>query len=602
MKAGIIQIGSTNYYIDLNKSKGKVIFEITYYKDGREHTLSKEELSSVFHEMFSTQNLTFLGKENDYEVFIDDNENKRYFKNKKEDYQVFFENNGSNAIMYAKGFSGAVEGTKRYFFKVKGKIVVLIATALMASFLTSCCLTPEQPIMASDNEPVAVAFATEKAEETKKPQKKVTADYLIDWIQREAQTSGKEVSPAPQEMKDFMCNKAMFTDILKLLNEDEKENLRKKFWFFEIHYATGSEKEEMIANNWLGYYNSTERNRIVVLEFEDNSYFYNTIAHELVHVFQANQYYYIQEALAEIMSCEYFDYEITSYKPQIQRVQTLMEIIGPELVMQAAFKNEPTEFEKEIKDCFGEENLGDALHLLGLFRTDATNFSEEIDNEIDSLLAKMYEKKFGSSIGNDPMISYIYKNGPVEHKKRSYFNHRNDGYSRGFFRHWPRIINPAEVEQFVWYVDEDVLQTKEGVRVPNSLIAKYYYDDSRGIIYNIDSPSETYSLEEAKEKGIIKVYRERSGTYEDLVRDVKLYKVDNIKYETVYMRYVGEENTNLRQVDNMGLIIVSDDSITIEGYGSSNTIVPSIEEKFPSRGEKRGEEIKFEAQTGVYRR
>ena len=99
MLAGIINEETTNnsYYIHLDKKDSYSEFSIVHVNDTIIETLSKNDAISLILKLLSSE-LTFKEKENDYDIYLDEANNKRYFKNGNENYFLFFKKNGVDAV------------------------------------------------------------------------------------------------------------------------------------------------------------------------------------------------------------------------------------------------------------------------------------------------------------------------------------------------------------------------------------------------------------------------------------------------------------------------------------------------------------------------
>ena len=169
----------------------------------------------------------------------------------------------------------------------------------------------------------------------------------------------------------------------------------------------------------------------------------DVITHEYVHLTQdINQYIYIEEACAEIVEYEFFNQPCNGYSDMVKRVKTLMEIIGPQPIIDCNFKGDTRSFEESIRKYLSEE---DTYRLLVLFTTTAqdqykTSDSANANNkEIDKLLSKMYTNKTGKSITEDKMIMKINSGST---NSRIYFNPNHEDYDKDY-----QIVTERKLEE-----------------------------------------------------------------------------------------------------------------------------------------------------------
>ena len=135
-----------------------------------------------------------------------------------------------------------------------------------------------------------------------------------------------------------------------------------------------------------------------------------------MHILQQdNQYFYLTESLAEILTYEYWNYPINTYYNSIKRIYTLMEIVGPESVWNAFFGS-PEQLEGLISKYLSEEETKIFIECLKQKPYNKTYDSETntsaVDLELDRLLAEMYQNKYESNIKDNVKIQAIYNMTP----------------------------------------------------------------------------------------------------------------------------------------------------------------------------------------------
>lgn len=97
MLAGIIQEKENHYYIYIEEEKNKNTISVIHTNKDKTKCLTEEEAKELLKTILSSA-LTYHEKQGEYDVYLDESDNKRYFKNGKENYNLFFENNGISAI------------------------------------------------------------------------------------------------------------------------------------------------------------------------------------------------------------------------------------------------------------------------------------------------------------------------------------------------------------------------------------------------------------------------------------------------------------------------------------------------------------------------
>ena len=86
-----------NYYIYLNNKGSYNELSIIHVNNDVIESLSKEKAKSLLNTLLSSK-LAFSEKLGDYEIYLDEASNKRYFKNGIEDYFLFFAKNGIDDV------------------------------------------------------------------------------------------------------------------------------------------------------------------------------------------------------------------------------------------------------------------------------------------------------------------------------------------------------------------------------------------------------------------------------------------------------------------------------------------------------------------------
>ena len=126
MLLGIIRNETNNedYYIQLNVKNNVDELSIIHVNDNIVEPLSKDKARNLFKTLLSSK-LTYKGKEEEYDVYLDEANNQRYFKDGKENYFMFLENNGEDAIRYYVKI-GKKKTTTAYKIVIGGLVFTLL--------------------------------------------------------------------------------------------------------------------------------------------------------------------------------------------------------------------------------------------------------------------------------------------------------------------------------------------------------------------------------------------------------------------------------------------------------------------------------------------
>lgn len=404
MLLGIIRDKTNNieYHVDSETKDNYTELSITRVDNNTIRLLSKEEFLSLLQTLFSS-NLTYKEKYKDYDVYYDEANNRRYFKNGKEDLLMFMENNGLDALNYFEKSSK----------KPKTKIYSVIAANIVFSLiLSSTALIP----LVGDKQ------LRQRVDITVSSLISLNSDELINSI-----NASKYLT---EEEKSELCNEAYFDLVLENTDSIRNYSLRKSC--DEIKIKTF---DKNVMENADGYFDPLHPNTIYILDSDDIDHdtYIGIIIHEFIHMTQNCKYSYIREASDELLKNEYYNKPIIAYSDSVKRLKVLIEIIGPEPIKKCIFDAKDESFDKELEKYLSKNEV---IELQMLLNTPADkindpNFdSTEIHQKIDAYLAKIYHNKTGKNIKDDVMIRLIYNDGD---KNRVYFNHNLENYNKDYF-------------------------------------------------------------------------------------------------------------------------------------------------------------------------
>ena len=398
MLLGIIKdtTNKNNYYINYKNNEVNIL----KVNDDSIKALNRDQIRSLIKTLLSSK-LTYKEKYNGYDIYLDEANNKRYIKDGIEDFFMFLENNGESAI----NCLGKSKGKSKIY-----KLVV--STIVFEVILSSIALIPFAGDPSIRNKiDVSVSYIN-----------KLTSDELINSIE-----SSKYLS---DEDKELLSNKAYFNFMLEHSDPIRNYSIRNSFDNIRIETFTSDE-----VPNADGYYDPLNQNTIYILEKNDNvPYYKSIITHEFIHMTQSqNRYAYIREACTELVKYEFYNQSILDYQLCIIRLKALMEIIGPEPIVECNYKGNTDSFQKAINEYLNPE---ESEQLLELFTTSAISLNDpnfnitELNTKIDSYIAKMYYNKTGKDIKDDLMMKLIYA-GRTDN--RFYFNNTRDEYYNDFY-------------------------------------------------------------------------------------------------------------------------------------------------------------------------
>ena len=485
MLLGIIKDKTNNieYYIDSVKKENYNEIGITRIDSNGSRLLLKDEVMKLLKTILSSK-LTYKEKYNDYDVYIDEANNKRYFKNGAEDFFMFIENNGVDAINYIEKKDKNKKPKSKY-------ISIITSTIVFEIIVSSVALIPfagDVRLRQNVDEMVSSVITLDSNE-------------LINSIQKSSNLSDED--------KELLCNEDYFDFVLEYSDSVRNYTLRKRFDNIGIKTFDTS-----VLENANGYYNALDPNTINVLDedFHSNNY-QDILVHEFIHMTQRQSYYaYVIEASDEMFKYEFYNKPVIAYPECVKRLKVLMEIIGPEPIIECNFRNDKKQFEKAICEYLSYEEAEDLLNLLCTTSTkinDPNYENDEVNSKIDAYLATMYYNKTGKDIKDDLIIRLIYNNSD---KDRVYFNTNLENYNKDTYLFKDQeligeydikdVIASGNVKSYIYNTNEQVdVDGKLTPRVVSHSTTNFseipeingmsvriiYNDDTKGyIFYNKD--------------------------------------------------------------------------------------------------------------------
>ena len=491
MLAGKIKEKNTEYYIYTDTTNNKFSWYIIRNCNGIVDYLDCNSANDIINNLFS-YNLKFYDKKDDYYIFIDDYNNKRFFKDNIEDFNMFFTYNGVDAIQY--------EDSNKSKKRVVKKFTLNKNTMLICGTIFITILGP--------NIGVNLYHIGEKLLSPYNVQ--IDYDKVNNMICNSEYLSNGD--------KNFLCNADYLSDVLEYSPTERNYRLNEKF--NDIGIDTFSKEER---DTCMGYYTPLELNTIYVRDdCLDDANYNDVISHEFVHLTQTDfsKYSYIHEACAELFSYEYYGAEIRSYKDWVMRVKVLMEIIGPKPILECNF-NGDSSLEESINKYLDKD---EANELLDCFTTTSTALGnmnkteiKDLNEKVDRLLAKMYYNKNYKNISDDYLMNLIYMDVNFENpdlKNRYYFNSHKDEF-----------YNKTLLHESLYVADYDDAYDM----IFNDRVEKYEWDCNK--TYSENDYNYLVDNYNKKFKSAVFGYEMVDGvTYDFAASDDKIYSYDGINY------------------------------------------------------------------------
>ena len=426
MHIGIIQYKNKIIYVDLKDNK---IYGY-YYHNKKKHIISLNTIAILVNSLFDKSKEEFLKQQGEYTVFINkETAYKHFYKDGKEDLLKFFLENGQNGIMYEdKKNNKNNQRTKSCFNRKKMAKYIMGLTLYSALFLSTYKTTT---YIISELNSQEIQELEEAATETTDNQY-YDFESICNAIQLATTLSDQD--------KNFLYNEELFKAISNTpMTEDRIMSLEEKLTDIKILPFTEEDKEENKTRasqgllETVGYYNPLTPN-IFYMENLTNQ---DTKTHEFIHLLQDNNnYYYIREASAEIISNEYYGALLDSYKEEAKRIKVLMEIIGTNPIWNVNFSGSEEklqEFNDILYNNLSYKEYGEITEILTTSPSDKTpEEMKKINENLDKILANLYNNIYHEPIENNEIIQYIYgsNNLNTTNCARHYFQDRENKEGR----------------------------------------------------------------------------------------------------------------------------------------------------------------------------
>ena len=425
MHIGIIQYKNKIIYIDLKDNR---IYGY-YYHNKKKHIISLNTIAILVNSLFDKSKEKFLKQQGEYTVFINkETTYKHFYQDTKEDLLKFFLENGQNGIMYEdKKNNKNNQRTKSFFNRKKMAKYIMGLTLYSALFLSTYKTTT---YIISELNSQEIQELEEAATETTDNQY-YDFESICNAIQLATTLSDQD--------KNFLYNEELFKAISNTpMTEDRIMSLEEKLTDIKILPFTEEDKEENKTRasqgllETVGYYNPLTPN-IFYMENLTNQ---DTKTHEFIHLLQDNNnYYYIREASAEIISNEYYGALLDSYKEEAKRIKVLMEIIGTNPIWNVNFSGSEEklqEFNDILYNNLSYKEYGEITEILTTSPSDKTpEEMKKINENLDKILANLYNNIYHEPIENNEIIQYIYGNNlNTTNCARHYFQDRENKEGR----------------------------------------------------------------------------------------------------------------------------------------------------------------------------
>lgn len=465
----------------------------------------------------------YISKFKEYDVYYDPNTKLKHFLlNQEEDYDMLFRFNGMDARYYKDKRS---LGTWDKILITLGITAVFTYGGLLFLLGSNYDMNVKESVYSS------YGIST------------INEMYDYEPINYEDAINYINSSDISNEVKSVITNE----DFLKLVFSYYKNTpleYTARIKLDGINIKSFQENPKDPDTN--GYYTSTDPNTLYIKEGQKKDYEDRNTIHEFIHLLQAegSPYYYLNEAVAELMTSELLDSSPSTYFGAVDNLKLLINIIGPEPIYELSFGGDDTSLNNILKEYLSNKDIITLKYYLQKSGLEL-NQDNNINVEIQNILHKLYKNMYGSDINDDKNIISILTDEKVSLEKNIYVNDKryfllpnkmkekesitivspnmNVLAKNGYLNEkkcYKELVKIEENEYEKYENASDVV-LKENLNTDKSIYGKImgegnecYYRHLKNPINKEDYeyfsfrtlPADRYSIKEAIDKGYISVY------------------------------------------------------------------------------------------------
>lgn len=444
MLDGIIR-NSDNSYELLKVIDGKLgAFHVS--KDGFSKSDSKY-INTVLNKLRFNSNCIYLTDVDGYSIYYDKETGfKHFMKEDKEDFEMFVRANGKDATMYLSSDS---KNKKRKPGKKIARafgISILSITIILGSFDVFHIRE-----MYGVNEDLIV-LGIHSAPDLYDMYKNGPMDYM-DAIEAINESDFDAID------KQLLGNEELLKLVFKYYEGTPmKYTANAKFNDIKLKVYNGDEGEREAQN--YGYYSILEPNVLNVRKDSRSS----TLVHEFIHLLQADGccYSYLNEAVATLMTKEFYNLDSSSYPDAVDNLKLLISIVGPEPIYKLVFGGDDSDLLKIFRDNLTNDEV---ISLVDELRSSPSNTKESEQYQyVRESLFKLYKNMYGSDISDNAELALIFLN-----------EDSNDNYSPLYLNVY-KILNDGD-ERSILINDDNGKRILVGLGYLNVMSREYYKKD-----------------------------------------------------------------------------------------------------------------------------
>lgn len=386
MLAGVIKNSDNSY--ELLKVIGDKLEAVHVSSFGFSKSDSKY-INNILNKLYFNSNCVYLTEKDEYKVYYDRETGFKHFMiDGEEDFEMFIKANSKDAVMYLSDDKDKSKNNKRV-------VRVLEVSALSIAILFGAYTLPILKNIAGVSEDLLVwrIYSADERDD-------MYDAGIVDYEKALELIAASDLEPID---KQILGNEELLKLVFKYYKDTPMEyTANMKFNGLRVEEYTADDGE--LEAETFGYYSILTPNVLNVRTDSDTS----TLIHEFIHLLQADgcYYHYLDEAVASLMTSEYFYVDRLSYEDAVDNLKLLMNIVGPEPIFKLVFGGDDSDLLKIFRDNLLPSEMSDLVKSL----------RERPENDMDSCqyhliresLFKLYKNIYGNDISEDLDLSLLF--------------------------------------------------------------------------------------------------------------------------------------------------------------------------------------------------
>lgn len=373
--------------------------------------IDKNIIQKIYNLLSINDKCVYVGDYLNYKIYLDKKNNiKHFIKNGIEDFLMLFNHNGEDVRVYNISSNSQKKQTDSKKLHI-GKFIVSVSInfiILMSIYNLSIPIT--QARLREGNISNNFKYEFSKIAYS-------VSDYIdlgINCIDSNDAIELIKNSELPTDLKEILANQNLLDNIFPYYKNTSMEYLIKpKLQKLKLRVYESTDDFITDPTKTDGFYTNMVPN---VLNVKNSENYKETAKHEFVHLLQEpeHKYIFLHEAVAQIISKEYFDNSNDPYGYCVLNTSLLMDTIGPKIIWEINFNGDDTNLINILKNNLNESEYNELISYL----TNPPIETVENCQRINHIISNLYRNINNKEIREDKNI--YDANG--YHIKRVYFN------------------------------------------------------------------------------------------------------------------------------------------------------------------------------------